>query len=81
MINELWKHSSIAQELLAEGREEGRKEGALQVTRSVLERRIGKLDEKVVQALEQMDIATLEELAADATLTREQLKARLGIHP
>jgi predicted transposase YdaD len=78
MINELWKHSSIAQELIAEGREEGRKEEALRMTRVALERRFGSLDETLLAALEQADIATLEDIALDAALTIEQVRARVG---
>ena len=80
MINELWKHSSIAQELFAEGREEGRKEGELRMAQIALERRLGKLDETLLQALGQVDTTTLEDLVADTTLTIEQLKARIGFH-
>jgi hypothetical protein len=76
MINELWKHSSIAQELFAEGR----KEGELRMAQIALERRLGKLDETLLQALGQVDTTTLEDLVADTTLTIEQLKARIGFH-
>lgn len=79
LINELWKHSSTAQEFAAEKLAEGRKEGELRMTRIVLEARLGKLDEKLIEALEQLDIAALEALASDTTLTREQLEARLGL--
>jgi|SRR5579859_1576877 len=79
LIDELWKHSSTAQAFIAEKLAEGRKEGELRMARVVLEGRVGALDEKLMQALEQLDVAALEALASDATLTREQLEARLGL--
>jgi hypothetical protein len=84
MINELWKHSSTAQELISEGRKEGRDEGrkeeALRMTRLALERRLGRLDAPLLQALEQTDIATLEDLILASTLTLEQVWAILRPH-
>ncbi len=75
VINELWEHSSTAQELIAEGR----KEEALRMTRVALEGRFGSPDETLLAALEQTDIATLEDIALDAALTIEQVRARVGL--
>jgi DNA-binding protein Fis len=81
MLDELLKHSSTVQALAAEKLAEGRKEEALRMTKIALTRRFGSLDARLEQALEQADVATLEDMAFDDTLTREQLEARLGLRP
>src|SRR5215831_18758750 len=74
-MNVLQNHSDTARELIAEGRQQE----ALRMTRIALGRRFGALDQPLLQALEQVETAALEDMAFDTTLTLEQLHRRLGI--
>ncbi len=81
MVNELWKHSSIAQDLKDEGRIEGRSEGRIEEAREMaqiaLEDRFGTLSEDVLAALKRADEAALK--ASITAKTLEQVRARLGL--
>lgn len=81
VTRELDGSTNSAQALIEEGREQGRKEEALRMTRVALQRRFGGLDQYLSQALERLDTAALEDLAWHPPLTIEQLHARLEHHP
>ena len=86
MLNELLKQSSTAQELLAEGRKEGRKEGHAEAVREstclVLEGRFQTLSDDFLQAINQADEPTLQDVLKHASSdSLEQVRARLGLHP
>ena len=81
MVNELWKHSSVAQELKEEGREEGltagRVEEAREMAQIALEDRFGALSADVLAALQSADEATLKKLIVLKSL--EDVRAQLGL--
>lgn len=77
MLNEVLNDARTEQELM----ERGRKAEALRITRLVLTRRFGGLDHARSQALETQDVAALEAIVLDSTLTLEHLRARLDHHP
>lgn len=77
MLNELWKHSSTAQELIAEGREEEARE----LARLALEGRFETLSDDLIQAVNQAGEATLREVIKHAYHdSLEQIRGRLGLH-
>ncbi len=77
MVNDLWKHSSVAQELKEEGREEGRAEEAREMAQIALEDRFGTLSADVLAALKSADEATLKKLITVKSL--EAAWALLGL--
>jgi hypothetical protein len=80
LINELWKHSSTAQEFAAEKVAEGRAEARREDARLVLEERFKTLSEDIVQAINLADEATLREVIKHAySDSVEQIRARLGL--
>jgi len=80
LINELWKHSSTAQELAAEKLAEGRTEARREDARLVLEERFTTLSEDIIQAINQADEPTLREVIKHAySDSLEQLEVRLGL--
>ncbi len=82
MINEWLRESSVAEEFIEQGREEGRNQEARRMARLVLQGRFTTLDADLVAAIERADAATLEQaLLHAATETLEQLRSRLGADP
>lgn len=79
MIDELWKESSAAQVLLAEGEAKGRTGEARRMAQVVLERRFGALAPDLLEALNHAQEATLEELVVESSLPLEQVRVRLGL--
>ncbi len=77
MVNDLWQHSSVAQELKEEGRVEGRAEAARHMARIALESRFGTLSEDMLAAIQAADEATLETLITAKSL--EDARAQLGL--
>jgi hypothetical protein len=76
MINELLRESSVAEEFIEQGREEGLRDAV----RLLLESRFATLDQRVLETLARADRATLEQvLLHAATDTLEQLRSRLGL--
>lgn len=76
MVNELWQHSSVAQGLKEEGREEERAE-AREIARIALESRFGMLGDDVLAAIQRADEPTLKAVVACKTL--EDVQTRLGL--
>ena len=88
MIEDLLRHSSVAQALIEEGRDEGLRqgrdeglnEGMRESVRLAIEGRLGPLDEELRTAIERADQTTLRNVLAHvAADTPEQLRARLGL--
>lgn len=80
MVNELWQHSSVAQALKEEGREEGRVEATHDLARLALEGRFGELSDDLLEALGRADEATLRELIKGvAHDPLEQIRTLLGL--
>lgn len=80
MIDELLRESSVAEEFIEEGRQEGRELGLREAVRLVLQGRLATLDHALVAAIERADEATLElVLLHAATDSPEQLRSRLGV--
>lgn len=80
MVNELWQHSSIAQDLKEEGRVEGRLEEARDLARLALEGRFGTLSPDLLTALQAADEATAREVIQSVTrISLEQVRTRLGL--
>ena len=77
MVNEVWQHSSVAQALKEEGRDEGRIEEARRMARVSLEKRFGALSDEVLAAIQNADEATLEDMVGSRTL--EEARAHLGL--
>lgn len=76
LINELWKHSSTAQEFIEEARREAHREDA----RLALEGRFGTLGDDLIQAINQADESTLRDVLRHAySESLEQIRARLGL--
>jgi hypothetical protein len=80
MIEDILRHSSVAQALIEEGRDEGLNEGMRESVRLVIEGQLGPLDDELRAAIERADQTTLRVVLAHvATDTPEQLRARLGL--
>ena len=76
MVNDLWQHSSIAQDL----KEEGRLEGARDLARLALEGRFGTLSPDLQTALQGVDEATAREIIQSVSrISLEQVRTRLGL--
>lgn len=73
MVNQ---QTYTAQDLVAEGREQGRKEEALRIVRIAMTRRFGGLEHTLSLALETLPTAALEEIVFDTSL--EKLQARVS---
>lgn len=73
MVNDLWKHSSVAQAL----KEEGRAEGEREMVQIALEDRFGALSADVLAALKSADEATLKRLITVKSLV--DARAQLGL--
>ncbi|SRR5579871_480807 len=78
MIRNRLNDASTEGDLIAQSREEGRKEQALRMTRLALSRRFGGLEQPVSLALEQLDRSALETLIVDQTLALEEVRERAG---
>ena len=80
MVNELWQHSSIAQDLKEEGQAEGRLTEARELARLALEGRFGTLSADLLDALQGVDEAAAREVIQSVTrISLEQVRARLGL--
>lgn len=73
MVNDLWQHSSVAQEL----KEEGRAEGEREMAQIALEDRFGALSADVLAALKSADEATLKKFITVKSL--EDARALPGL--
>jgi hypothetical protein len=60
---EFWRHTRAFQDILAEGREEGRRREASTLALRQLERRCGSLDAPTTARIEALSLSQLEELA------------------
>ena len=60
---DFWRHTRAFQDILAEGREEGRRREASTLALRQLERRCGSLDDPTSARIEALSLPQLEELA------------------
>lgn len=79
MADEMLQASSMAQAWYAEGFAKGRLEEARKLARMVLEHRFGELGQDLLEALNQVQVDTLEVLVVESALTLEQVRERLRL--
>lgn len=79
MVDELLQASSMAQAWYAEGCAKGRLEEARKLAQMVLDHRFGEPGQDLLEALNQAQVDTLEELVVGSALALEQVRERLRL--